>query len=97
MDKSPGLGKKRRKRSQTENENIYRPSKIKDVLTLKDPEDNNSIISDLNWSYSIPYIVSASYVKAEPKEDNFLEYPGRVLQWNTNFDLRPEFTCLAKS
>jgi hypothetical protein len=73
-------------------------AKIKDVLKLANPEKNsNTMICDMNWSYSLPYMVSASYANTDPRDDAYDDYPGKVLLWNTNFDLRPEFTCLAKS
>lgn len=76
---------------------VQRKPKIRDILTLKDPDSNNTIISDLNWSYSIPHLLLANYTKSDPKEDYYQEYPGKLALWNTNFPLRPEFTCIAKS
>ena len=50
---------------------VQRKPKIRDILTLKDPDSNNTIISDLNWSYSIPHLLLANYTKSDPKEDYY--------------------------
>jgi dynein intermediate chain len=71
---------------------------VKVVQTLPClPRMNGCMIADLQWNPCLPDLVMVNYSRRVKEEDNFTQYPGKLLIWSASNSQRPEFILQAKT
>ena len=58
---------------------------------------DSCLVADVVWNQSIPDLVMVNYCKKAKQEDLYTPYPGKLLIWSANNNMRPEFVLNSKT
>lgn len=61
------------------------------------PRMNGCLVADLQWNPCLPDLMLVNYCRRIKEEDNFTQYPGKLLIWSASNNQRPEFILQAKT